>query len=171
MAATITLHVWTGASAHTDGGAASEFNFGSADAADDTAAWRLSNPITIPAAGCAYSYEKYISACLGTAPNNSVGNFQIWGSPPTGSYATGTCWLIGVAACVNETADPVNTTSAIATSSLADATSGAKGTWDAASYAAAACETAYLVSQLQVYSTACVGNWGACDLNYSYDEL
>jgi hypothetical protein len=105
MAATITLHVWTGASAHTDGGAASEFNFGSADAADDTAAWRLSNPITIPAAGCAYSYEKYISACLGTAPNNSVGNFQIWGSPPTGSYATGTCWLIGVAACVNETAD------------------------------------------------------------------
>jgi len=169
MAATITLHVWTGADANTDGGSATSFSFLSADSAADTLSDRQSNPITIPSSGCAYSYEKYISACIGASPANSVGNFQIWGTPPAQTHPVGTCWLVGVAAC-NAGAAPVNTTSSVATSDLAAATSGAKATWDAASYAAPACQTAYVVSQLQVTTTACVGNWGSCDLSYSYDE-
>lgn len=173
MAATITLHVWTGADADTDGGSAESFSFGSADAATDTAAWRVSNPITIPAAGCSYSYEKWISACLGTAPANNVGNFQIWGSPPAQAYPTGTCWLVGTALCTAGST-PTNTSSSIATSSLAAATSGGKFAWDAASYAAATCQTRYVVNMLQVTTTACVGNFAGaegCSLNYSYDEV
>jgi hypothetical protein len=65
------------------------------------------------------------------------------------------------------------TDSLLVTTDLNDATSGAKAAWDAASYAAATCSTAYLVLQLQVANTACVGNWGGangCSLSYSYDE-
>jgi len=150
MAATVTLHVWTGADANTDGGSAASFSFGSADAATDTLAWRISNPITIPSSNCAYSYEKWISACIHTAPTNNVNTFEIWGTFPAQTAPTG---------------------STVATSSLGDATSDSKYTWDSASYAAAACQTAYVVNQLQVTSSACVGNWGACDLSYSYSEV
>jgi len=170
MAATVTLHVWTGADANTDGGSAASFSFGSADAATDTLAWRISNPITIPSSNCAYSYEKWISACIHTAPTNNVNTFEIWGTFPAQTAPTGTCWLVGTAACASG-ATPVVTTSTVATSSLGDATSDSKYTWDSASYAAAACQTAYVVNQLQVTSSACVGNWGACSLSYSYSEV
>ena len=82
---------------------------------------------------------------------------------------TGTCWVVGTAAC-DSGVTPIVTVSTVATSSLGDATSDSKYTWDSASYAAAACQTAYVVSQLQVTTTACVGSWGSCDLSYSYDE-
>lgn len=172
MAATIQLHVWTGTDADTDGGSATSFSFLTADSAGNDAACRINNPITIPAAACAYSYEKWISACISVVPSNSVGNFQIWGTAPGQAYPTGTCWVVGTAACAAGAA-PIVTVSTVATSSLTDATSGGKYTWDAASYAAAACQTAYVVSQLQVTTTACVGDWvsGGCDLSYSYDEL
>ncbi len=173
MAATITLHVWTGTNANVDGGSTPDFSFGTADDPTDDSGWRISNPITIPAAGSAYSYEKYISACIGVVPSNNVGNFQIWGTAPAQTYPTGTCWLVGVAACAAG-ADPVVTSSTVATSSLGAATSGGKAEWDAASYAAAACQTAYVVHQLQVVGAACVGNWGGangCALSYSYDEV
>lgn len=172
MAATVTLHVWTGTDANTDGGSATSFSFLTADSAADSLADRQSNPITIPAAACAYSYEKWVSACIHTAPANSVGNFQIWGTPPAQTHPVGTCWVVGTAACASG-ATPVVTVSSVATSDLGAATSGAKATWDAASYAAAACQTAYVVSQLQITSSACVGNWGSdsCALSYSYDEL
>ena len=170
MAATINLHVWTGADANTDGGSAATFSFLTIDSALDTLSDRQSNPITIPTSACAYSYEKWVSACIGAVPSNSVGNFKVWGTPPAQTHPVGTCWLVGVAACAAG-ATPVVTSSTVATSDLGAATSGAKATWDAASYAAAACQTAYVVSQLQVTTTACVGNFGACDLSYSYDEL
>ena len=170
MAATITLHVWTGADANTDGGSAASFSFLSADSAADSQGDRVANPISIPSSNCAYSYEKWVSACIHTAPTNNVSNFEVWGTFPAQTAPTGTCWLIGTAACASG-ATPVNTTSSVATSSLGDATSYSKYTWDSASYAAAACQTAYVVSQLQVGTAACVGDWGPCDLNYSYDEV
>lgn len=169
MAATITLHVWTGTDANTDGGSAASFSFLSADGASNLQADRISNPITIPSSNCSYSYEKWISACVGVVPSNNVSNFEIWGTFPAQLAPTGTCWLVGTAACASG-ATPVDTSSTVATSSLGSATSGAKGTWDSASYAAAACQTAYVVNQLQVTTTACVGDWGACSLSYSYDE-
>ena len=170
MAATINLHVWTGTNADTDGGSAASFSFLSADSAADAAADRISNPITIPSSNCAYSYEKWLSACIGAAPSNNVSAFKVWGAFPAQAAPTGTCWLVGTAACASG-ATPVNTTSSVATSSLGGATSDAKYDWDTASYAAAACQTAYVVSQLQATTTACVGSWGPCDLNYSYDEV
>jgi len=169
MAAEIRLHVWTGADANTDGGSAESFSFLSTDSALNTEAARLSYPIDIPSSGCDYSYEKWISACISVAPTNNVSNFQIWGSAPGQAYATGTCWLVGTAAC-DAGAEPVETSSTVATSSLTDATSGAKYTWDSASYSDAACQTAYVVMQLQTTTTATAGNWGPCNLNYSYNE-
>ena len=174
MAATVTLHVWTGADANTDGGIYESFSFLTADSAASAAADRISSPITIPSSGSAYSYEKWISACIGVAPANSVGNFKVWGSAPAQTYPTGTCWLYGAVACTGGSA-PVVTVSPNATADIGTATSGAKGTWDAASYAATGCQTAYLVMQLMVVSTAAVGNWvsgaAGCVLNYSYDEV
>lgn len=172
MAATIRLHVWTGANANTDGGSADSFSFLTADSADNVLAERIANPITIPSSACAYSYEKWISACISVVPANNVGNFQIWGTPPAQTHPVGTCFLVGTAACAAG-ATPVVTTSTVATSDLGAATSSAKATWDAASYVAAACQTAYVVMQLQVGTAACVGNWGGangCALSYSYDE-
>jgi len=170
MAATVILHVWTGADANTDGGSAASFSFLSADSADNDLADRINNPITIPSSNCAYSYEKWLSACVHTAPANSVGTFEIWGTFPAQLAPTGTCWLVGTAACTAGSIPSV-TSSSIATSSLGGATSDAKYTWDSASYAAATCQTAYVINQLQVTTTACVGNFGPCDLSYSYSEL
>ena len=93
MAATVTLHVWIGADANTDGGSAASFSFLSIDSALDTGAARISNPITIPSSGCDYSYEKWISACVGVVPSNNVSNFKIWGTFPAQLAPTGTCWL------------------------------------------------------------------------------
>lgn len=169
MAATIRLHVWTGADANTDGGSADSFSFLDADSALDTLAVRIAYPIDIPTTGCDYSYEKWLSACVSVVPTNNVGTFEIWGSPPDEAFATGTCWLVGAAACTAGST-PTNTSSSIATSSLADATSDSKAEWDAASYHDAACQTAYLVMALQATTTATVGNWGPCSLNYSYKE-
>ena len=174
MAATIQLHVWTGAAAGTDGGSATSFSFLNIDSALDTAAARISNPITIPTSGCAYSYEKWISACVTASPANNVSNFQMWGTPPVQAFPTGTCWMVGTATSAAGST-PVNTAMAAgkSPSNLATATSGAKYTWDAASYAAAGSSTQYLVMQLHITTTACVGNWGGtgCALSYSYSEV
>jgi len=170
MAAEIRLHVFTGTDASTDGGSAASFSFLSIDSAADDQSARVSNPISIPSSGCAYSYEKWISACVSVAPDNNVSNFQVWGSPPGQAFPAGTCWLVGTAP-YGSGSTPTDTSSSIATSSLADATSGAKYTWDSASYAAAGSMTRYLVMQLQVEASASPGDWGPCDLNYSFDEV
>jgi hypothetical protein len=170
MAAEIRLHVYTGTDAGTDGGSAASFSFLSTDSAADDQATRVSYPITIPTSGCAYSYEKWISACVSVAPDNNVSNFQVWGTPPAQAFPTGTCWLVGTADFASGST-PTDTSSSIATSSLADATSDSKYAWDSASYAAAGSMTDYLVSQLQVTTTATAGDWGPCDLAYSYDEV
>ena len=174
MAATIQLHVWTGAAAGTDGGSATSFSFLNIDSALDTEAARISNPITIPTTACAYSYEKWISACVTAVPANNVSNFQMWGTPPAQAYPTGTCWMVGTAASAAGST-PVNTDMAAvkSPSNLALATSGAKYAWDAASYAAAGCSTRYLVMQLHITTTPTAGCWVAngCVLNYSYDEV
>ncbi len=170
MAATIRLHIWTGAAADTDGGSAASFSFLTADSALDTLEARINDPITIPASGCVESYEKWINACVSVAPANSVSTFEAWGTFPGSAAPTGTEWFVGTAACTAGSA-PCVTTSSTATTDLASATSDSKFTWDSASYAAAGCQTAYLVNQLAVSNSACVGNWGACSLSYSYSEI
>lgn len=170
MAATIRLHVWTGADADTDGGSAASFSFLTADSALNTLAARINDPITIPASGCAESYEKWISACVSVSPANSVGTFEAWGTFPGSAAPTGTEWFVGIAGCTAGSA-PCVTTSSTATTDLTTATSDSKFTWDSASYAAAGCQTGYLVNQLGVSNSACVGNWGPCSLSWSYSEV
>jgi hypothetical protein len=177
MAATINLIVWRSTNAATKAGSATELSFLTADTAGDPeledSACRINNPITIPAAACAYSYTKHISACINVAPANSVGNFQIWGTYPAATPPAGTCVLYGTEASGAGTTPHV-TLNSVGTAALNSATSGAKAAWDAASYAAATCSTQYLVLQLQVANSACVGNWGGangCALSYSYDEV
>jgi len=117
MAAEIRLHVFTGTDAATDGGSAAAFSFLSADSAENDQATRVAYPISVPSSGCSYSYEKWISGCVSIAPNNKVGNFQVWGTPPGQAFPTGTCWLVGTAPWGSGSA-PTGT-SFIATSSLA----------------------------------------------------
>lgn len=172
MAATINLIMWRSTNAATKAGSATEISFLSADVAGDPeledSACRINNPITIPAAACAYSFSKHISACINSAPTNSVGNFQMWGSFTAQTPPAGTCVLYATEA---SGAGTTPTNSLLATADLNDATSDSKATWDAASYHDATCSTGYLVLQLQVANTACVGTWTSCVLNYSYDEL
>lgn len=172
MAATIQLHGWYGADAATDAGSCTEISFMSVatdgDPTLEDAACRVTNAITIPGtATCQLSYSKHISACLTTAPTTYVKNFQIWGSFTAQTPPTGTCVLY-LAEASGAGTTPADTL--IATGDLNDATSGGKATWDAASYSDAGCSTAFLVLQLSVANTACVGTWGPCNLNYSYDE-
>jgi hypothetical protein len=174
MAATIHLMVWRSTDAATLAGSTVDISFMSVDSTGnpilEDAACRITNAITIPAAACAYSFSKALSACLSTAPATYVKNFEIWGAFPAQTPPAGTCVLYGTAAC-GAGNTPVDTL--LCTTDLNDATSDAKATWDAASYAAAGCSTGYLDLQLQVANTACVGVWGGangCALNYSYDE-
>jgi hypothetical protein len=174
MAATINLIQWRSTNAATKGGSTTDFSFLSADLAGDPdlvdAACRINNPITIPAAACDYSFTVHLSACINAVPSNYVKNFQIWGTFPAQTPPAGTCVLYNTEA---SGAGTTPTDSLLVTTDLNDATSGAKAAWDAASYAAATCSTGYLVLQLQVANTACVGNWGGangCSLSYSYDE-
>jgi len=173
MAATINLIQWRSTNAATKAGSASALSFLSADVAGDPdlidAACRINNPIAIPAAACDYSYTVHVSACISVAPANYVKNFQIWGSYPAQTPPTGTCMLYGTEASGAGTT-PTDSLNPVGTAALDAATSDSKAAWDAASYAAATCSTQYLVMQLQVANSACVGDWGACDLNYSYDE-
>jgi hypothetical protein len=176
MAATINLIQWRSTNAATKAGSASALAFLSADVTGDPdlvdSACRINNPITIPAAACDYSYTVHISACINSAPSNYVKNFQIWGTYPAQTPPTGTCVLYGTEASGAGTT-PHDTLNSVGTAALDSATSDSKAAWDAASYAAATCSTQYLVMQLQVANTACVGNWGGangCALSYSYDE-
>ena len=176
MAATINLIGWYGSNAATKAGSCTAIAFmnvataGNPDLED--AACQITNAITIPGtATCAYSFTKAISACISVVPSNYVKNFQIWGAFPAQTPPTGTCVMYGTAAS-GSGVTPTATANTV-TTDYNDATSGAKATWDAASYAAATCSTAYLNLQLQVNNTACVGTWGGangCALNWSYDE-
>ena len=176
MAATIQIIGWYGANAATKAGSHPDISFLNVATAGDPeledSSCRINNPITIPAAACDYSFTKHISACINSAPSNYVKNFEVWGAYPNQTPPTGTCVLYGTEASGAGTT-PHDTVSTVGTDALDAATSDSKATWDSASYSDATCSTGYLVLQLQVANTACVGNWGGangCALNYSYDE-
>ena len=173
MAATIQLINWYGSNAATRAGSMTEIAFmnvaSDADPELEDAACRITNAITIPGtATCAYSFTKAISACINGAPSNYVKNFQIWGAFPNSTPPTGTCVMYDTAAS-GSGVTPTATANTV-TTDYNDATSDSKAAWDAASYSDATCSTAYVFLQLQVNNTACVGTWGPCNLNYSYDE-
>lgn len=161
MAATITIHVYTGASGGTVSGSVTGIDLISADNASNTLANRVANPIS----ACSSSYEKYISACITAPPTNNVSNFQLWGDE---AVMTGTCLLYGF---TTQASLPGATTSSVATIDFTTAASTAKAAWDTASYAATGCAIQFAVFQLRAFTAASAGNWTQETIYYSYDEV
>lgn len=161
MAASLSVRVYTGASAGTESGAVTGIDFISADNATNTLSNRTSNPITVGG----QSYEKWLKLKVDTIPANGVTNFKIWGDGAvqssttlkfTTNYTTGTT--------------PVATASTIADTNFNNYTSSSKATWDSASYTNTNATTKYTIFQLQVAADAAAGNWTQETISYSYDE-
>jgi len=161
VAATVTLRVYTGASAGTESASVSGIDFESADNATNSLANRQANPITVGT----NSYEKWLKLKVDAAPANGVTNFKVWGDGAvqtsttlnfTGAYVTG--------------ATPTTGTSNVANAGFTTYTSGNKATWDSAAYTATNATTKYAVFQLAVDATCGPGNWTQETISYSYDE-
>lgn len=161
MAASLSVRVYTGASAGTESGAVTGLDMISADNATNSLANRTSNPITVGT----NSYEKWIKLKVDTIPANGVTNFKIWGD---GAVMTSTT-LNFTAAYITGTT-PTTAASSIANTTFTNFTSGNKATWDSASYTNTNATTKYCVFQLVVDSTAGPGNWTQETVNFSYDE-
>jgi hypothetical protein len=161
MVASLTVRVYTGASAGTESAAVSGIDLISDDNDTNSLANRQANPITVGTT----SYEKWIALKVDTAPSNEVYNFQIWGDGGvttsttlyfTGNYVTGTT--------------PTDGTSTIADTDFTSYTAGAKATWDSGTYSATNDVTNFAVFQLDVDADANPGNWTQETISYSYDE-
>jgi len=141
-------------------------DFITADNCLNTSGNRTTNPITIPAAGFAYSYKKWLKFSLGTTePDTQVTNFKFWGAgtePETGVvldfYQTTSTYATPVLATTNATFTAVST-----------ATSGAKASI-AGTLNTHGEQTDYLVMMLEVSTGASQGNMAQQTYNYSYDE-
>jgi hypothetical protein len=161
MAASLSVRVYTGASAGTESAVVTGIDFTSADNATNSLANRQANPVDVNTR----SYEKWLKLKIDTAPANGVTNFKIWGDGAvmtsttlywTGQYVTGTT--------------PTTGSSTIANTTFNGFTSGNKGTWDTNSYSATNATTRYSVFQLAVASDAGPGNWTQETISYSFDE-
>jgi len=165
MVATVNLHVFTGANAATESAAVTGIDLISADNATNSLANRQANPVTIPAAGTNYSFEKWIRAKIAVVPDNYVQNFQFW---TDGAFDTGVGINVGTNAAG---VTPIATVSTIATTDGTTYVSGAKLAWHAGQLSALNATTDALVLQMAVGTTAVQGNVTQESLNYSYDEL
>lgn len=161
MVAALSLRVYTGTNAATESGAVTGVDLISADNATNSLANRQANPITVGT----NSFEKWLKLKVDTAPANAVTNFKIWGD---GGVAANTTLMWAGAVTTGVT--PTASTSTTATTNFNTCTSGAKCTWDTASYSAQNNTTKYTVFQLQVGSGATPGNWPTETVSYSYDE-
>lgn len=141
-------------------------DFITADNCLNTSGNRTSNPITIPAAGFAYSYEKWLKFELGTTePDTQVTNFKFWGAgtePESGVvkdfYKTTSTY-----------ATPALSTTNASYTAVSAATEGAKASI-AGTLNTQGEQTDYLVMMLEVSTGASQGNMAQQTYNYSYDE-
>lgn len=141
-------------------------DFITADNCTNTSGNRTSNPITIPASGFAYSYEKWLKFELGTTePDTQVTNFKFWGAgsaPEAGvviDYYRTT--ITGVT--------PALVTTNSAYTAVTSATEGAKASVTG-TLVTANDDTDFLVMMLEVSTGASQGNMAQQTYNYSYDE-
>jgi len=161
MAATLTLHCYTGSAAGTESGAVTGIDLISADNATNSLANRQANPITVGTR----SYEKWLKLKITATPANAVSNFLVWGD---GAVMSSTTLFVKGAQITGVT--PTNASSTVATNNFATYTSSNKLTWAAGPYTNTNDTTQYLVFQLQVDATAGPGNWTQETVSYSYDE-
>lgn len=161
MVATLSLRKYTGTNAATESAAVTGVDLSSADNATNSLANRQANPITVGT----NSYESWLKLKIDVVPANAVTNFKIWGDGATQANTT-----LMFAGAVTSGSTPVTTSSSVATTNFNTCTSGAKCTWDTASYSALNATTKYVVFQLQVGGSATPGNWTTETVSYSYDE-
>ena len=141
-------------------------DFISADNCTNTSGNRTSNPITIPAAGFAYSYEKWLKFELATTePDTQVTNFQFWG----GGSAPEAGVVLDFYKVTNTGVTPAAATTNNGYTAVTDATAGAKqaisGTLNTQGEA-----TQFIVMMLEVSTGASQGNMAQQTYSYSYDE-
>lgn len=168
MPATISVRVYTGANAATESAAQTGISFLSIDSAATDATTRANNPV---AAGT-NSFVKNLRLKLDVAPANAVTNF-LWWTDGTGqaNVALRAKEQVGTGGATPGTGGV--TPSATALAADIDAytrTSGAKGTWDTASYSTLNNVTKSLQLQLQPAAGATAGPWTQETINYQYDE-
>lgn len=169
MPATVGVFVYTGASAATESTVQTGISFLSIDSAATDATTRQNNPVV---AGTT-SFEKHIRLKATVAPAVSWGNVKFWtdaaGQANVGLRAK---LAVGTGGATPGTGDTAPTATAM--TGDADAytyTSGAKGTWDAATYSAINTVSKALLLQLSPTGAATPGAWTQETLNYSYDEV
>ena len=169
MAATVGVFVYTGATASTESTVQTGISFLSIDSNATDVTTRQNNPVV---AGTT-SFEKHVRLKATVAPAVSWGNVKFWtdgaGQANVGLRAK---LAVGTGGATPGTGDLAPTATAM--TGDADAytyTSGAKGTWDAATYAAINTVSKALLMQLSPTGAATPGAWTQETLNYSYDEV
>lgn len=168
MAAVVSLRVYTGANAATESAAVTGIDFISADNATNSLANRQANPVTVGT----NSFEKHLRLKIDSGIINSIGNLKFW-TDGTGQANVGlrAKLSVGTGGATPGTGDTTPTATAMTGDSDAYTfTSGAKGTWDAASYTVNTHVSKAMLLQLQPTGAATAGNWTQETLNYSYDE-
>jgi hypothetical protein len=175
MAATVGVFVYTSTNAATESTVQTGISFLSIDSNATDSGTRQSNPVT---AG-AYSYSKHVRLKATAAPAVSWGNVKFWGdgSGPLDSGSGANITLMAKLAQGTGGASPGTggttpfNTAISGASNFTTYTSGAKGTWDAATYSAINTVSKEMQLQLQPSGSAAPGAMGTETLNYSYDEV
>lgn len=172
MAATVSLRVYSGTNAATESSAGvsgiSFFGSTATQADLNTLAARQGDPINVGS----NSASKHLRLKIDSGIINSIGNIKFWieGSP-TSNVALRAKLAQGTGGASPGTGGTTPATTAL--TGDADAysyTSGAKGTWDSASYTSNGHVTKEMILQLQPNGSAAAGNWSQSTLKYSYDE-
>ena len=168
MAAALSVRVYTGTNAGTESAAQTGISFLSIDSAATDSGTRAANPV---AAG-SNSFEKHVRLKIDTAPANAVTNFLWWTDGAGQSNVNLRAKEgVGTGGATPGTGDTTPSASAMASDINAyTRTSGAKGTWDSASYSTQNHVTKALLLQLQPQAGAAAGPWTQETINYQYDE-
>lgn len=133
----------------------------------NTSGERTSNPITIPAADQAFSYEKWLKfQCGTTEPDTQCTNFKFWGS---GEADIESAKILDYYKVTVTREDPALATTNATYTTVKTATSAAKvdvaGTLNSA-----ADDTSHVVMMLEVAAGSSQGNITQQTYNYQYDE-
>ena len=160
MTASLSLRVFNGPTP-ANSGPVTGMDFLSADNALCSPTNRAAHPLS---AGT-NSFEKWVALQIDVPPANAVTNFQLWGD---GSVDSTT--ILDYAAGVSGYVAPTASTSVVATTDFATATSGAKALWDSGSYVEVGATTKFAVFQLRVLAGCPPGPRPSRAIYWSWDE-
>lgn len=161
MAATIDLVCCTSTDAGTEN-SISDIMFRS----NDSHLTDKNNPITIPASGTNYSYEKWLRWECTAAPDTQCTNFEFWG--PDSTPGTG---LTIYAGTTDTGVTPTDSDSSVATTQQDTNYYDSSNTLSiSGTLTSVGNKTDYLVLQLDVADTASQGDMSTQTMNYAYDE-